>query len=277
MHEAGKPPRQSGNFWKRFIVFSAIIIVGGGFLFYKFNFPDSFEATAVLVRDTLGEVLGSGNERNLAAEIDFAPTSENNAPSSPIFEPAILAAFVPESATALSQPIPAREPSSPVGGSLIAANESAHIVIAAVQIAGAASSNDFIKIFNPEAVAIDISGWKLRKRTNTGIEHSLRVLPAGSVIQPQGYFIWANSANGFAVSIGADVSSAETLAAGNSIAIEDSKNEVVDALAWGTGTNQFVEGAPYVTNPTAHQVLVRKISRGTAQDTDNNVADFEVR
>ena len=39
-----------------------------------------------------------------------------------------------------------------------------HLVIAAVQIVGASSSNDFIKIYNPLASVVDVSGWKLRKK-----------------------------------------------------------------------------------------------------------------
>ena len=149
-----------------------------------------------------------------------------------------------------------------------------HIVIAQIQIAGASSSNDFVKLYNPTAAAIDMSGWKLHKKSSTGTDYSLRTFANGTVIAPGAYFVWANSAGGFAQSMGADVSSTETLAADNSVAIMDASGTIVDAVAWGTGTNQYVEGLPYATDPLANQILVRKSLGDVMVDTDNNAEDF---
>jgi len=149
-----------------------------------------------------------------------------------------------------------------------------HLVIAAVQIAGAASSDDFVKIYNPTAAAVDMSGWKLRKKSSTGTDASLREFPAGSSVAAGAYFTWASSANGFAQSIGADASSTGTLAANNSVALFDGSGAQVDAVAWGTGTGQYGEGAPYPDDPLPNQVLQRKFLDGAAVDTDNNENDF---
>lgn len=156
-----------------------------------------------------------------------------------------------------------------------------HLVIAEVQITGASTTNDFIKIFNPTGAAVDASGWKLRKRTQTQSGdnyYSLRVFPSGSSIAAQGYFVWANSAGGFSEFIGANTSSTQTLAADNSTALLDANDAIVDALAWGSGhTNPYVEGSAYPTNPDVNQVLKRKFTNGAVQDTNNNAADFELR
>ena len=149
-----------------------------------------------------------------------------------------------------------------------------HLLIAAVQIAGAESGNDFVKIYNPTSVAVDVSGWKLRKKSSTGTDASLREFPVGSSVAAGAYFVWANSADGFAQSIGADASSTGTLAANNSAALFDENGKQIDAVAWGTGTNQYVEGAAYPTSPTANQVLERKSASGVIVDTDNNANDF---
>jgi hypothetical protein len=154
------------------------------------------------------------------------------------------------------------------------ATVSAHIVIAAVQIAGAVSTNDFVKLYNPSSVAVDMGGWKLRKKSQTGVDYSLRTIPVDMTIAPGGYFVWANSAGGFSTSIGADVSSTETLASNNSVALTDADGNLVDALAWGTGTGQYGEGAPYPDNPAAEQVLARKTAGGAPTDTGNNADDF---
>ena len=89
---------------------------------------------------------------------------------------------------------------------------------------------------------VDLSGWKLRKKSSTGTDSSLREFLKGSAIAPSGYFVWASSVNSFAQSITADASSTGTLAANNSVALFDGSGAQVDAVAWGTGTNQYVEG-----------------------------------
>jgi Lamin Tail Domain len=151
------------------------------------------------------------------------------------------------------------------------------LVIVQVQIAGAASSNDFVKIFNPTNAPVDLTGWKLHKKSSTGADYSLKTFPSGLTIASGGYITWANSENGFADSISADVSSTETLSADNSVALMDPSETVIDAVAWGTGTNQYVEGDAYPTDPTANQVLIRKSSNGAVVDTDDNANDFTLQ
>jgi hypothetical protein len=152
-----------------------------------------------------------------------------------------------------------------------------HLLIAAIQIAGSTASNDLVKIYNPTSASIDMSGWKLRKRSQTGTDYSIREFSTGTIVLPQHYFVWANSADGFADSVGADVSSTQTLAADNSVALIDATGATVDAVAWGTGTGQYGEGSPYPTSPGANQMLVRQSAGGTMVDTDNNANDFTLQ
>lgn len=155
-----------------------------------------------------------------------------------------------------------------------------HLIINQIQTTGGSgkADNDFIRIYNPTGLTFDIGGWKLRKRTQSGTESSIRVFPVGSSIGPQESFIWANSENDFYFAVSANVSSTATLTDNSSIALFDAAGLVIDAVAWGSGqTNPFVEASPYPENPGAAQVLSRKISQGWPQDTDNNAQDFEVR
>ena len=149
-----------------------------------------------------------------------------------------------------------------------------HLVIAAVQIAGAATDDDFVKIYNPTQGAVDVSGWKLRKKSSTGTDSSLREFPAGSTIPVGGYFVMGVQREWVRGSINADVSSTETLAANNSVALFDGSGTQIDGVAWGTGTDQYVEGAAYQDSPLANQVLSRKFTDGIVVDTDDNAADF---
>ncbi|MDE2019239.1 MAG: lamin tail domain-containing protein [Patescibacteria group bacterium] len=156
-------------------------------------------------------------------------------------------------------------------------SESMHLVISQIQIAGAAASNDFVKIFNPTGSVIDVSGWKLRKRSSSGAVYSLRAFPTGTSIAADGYLTWANASDGFAGSINADFSSSETLSRDNSLALLDAAGNLVDAVAWGNGTNQYVEGLPYPTNPSASQILRRTADEeGNPVDTNNNARDFSL-
>lgn len=181
--------------------------------------------------------------------------------------------------------IPSSNPSEIVpksgfgSGTVVASSEPAskNILIAEVRIAGASTTNDFIKIYNTETFSVDMSGWKLKKKTNSGKEYSIRVFPDGSLIPARGIFLWANSQNNFAASVGADVSSAEAIAADNSIALFDSAGVIADAVAWGSSTRPYVEEFPYPINPPAKKNLARKFSGGAMQDTNNNSADFEIR
>ena len=183
------------------------------------------------------------------------------------------AATAPASGTTVND-VTAAASSTVATGTPVTSAQLNYLVIAEVQIAGASSTNDFVKIFNPTAGAVDVSGWKLRKKSNTGADYSLRVLPDGGSIAAGGYFVWANTENGFGDFINANVTSTATLAADNSAALFDAQGTIVDAVAWGEGTNQYVEGAAYPTNPQANQVLKRKWQDGQIVDTNDNANDF---
>ncbi len=149
-----------------------------------------------------------------------------------------------------------------------------HVVISEVQINGATTSQDFIEIYNPTSTTIAVGGWQLKKRVSTGTESSIVVINAGTNIASHRFFLWANNSGTFATSIGADEKTGSTLAGDNSIALLDNSNTIVDQVAWGTGTNQFVEGSPYPTNPGGGQSIERK---GPGIDSNNNSTDFSLR
>jgi len=148
------------------------------------------------------------------------------------------------------------------------------ILVIEVQIAGDSSNNDFIKIYNPTNNDLEIDGFKLRKRSSTGSESSIRAFPQGSKILAHSNFLWANSESNFANSLSADVSSKTTLAKNNSIAILNSDGLILDSLAWGESSDPFVEGQSSPENPEPNQRLARKQNNGVYQDTNNNGQDF---
>lgn len=167
-----------------------------------------------------------------------------------------------------------------------------HIVISEVQIAGAAAGEDFIELYNPTDSAVDISGWKLRVKDSSGTSSSIRVFGASKTILAHGFFLWASTVNSFNTTLSADESSTVTITSGDrSVAFLNSLDVEIDRLAWGVGTNQYVEGTAFPTTPASNQSMERKAylssdattmtgadaTKGNGHDTDNNSLNFVLR
>jgi len=169
----------------------------------------------------------------------------------------------------------ATTPATTGSPSPIAAQQSSpKILITEVQIRDASSSDhDSIELYNTESESKDISGFQLKKKSSNGTEYSISLLPANSIIQPHGYFIWSN----FATT--ADATTTQNLAANNSIALLDEDKNIIDAVAWGSSTDPFVEGSLFPENPNDSQNLGRKYSTSSQSyiDTNDNENDFELQ
>ncbi|MDD5606764.1 MAG: lamin tail domain-containing protein [Candidatus Pacebacteria bacterium] len=148
------------------------------------------------------------------------------------------------------------------------------LLITEVQIAGDLSDNDYIKIYNSQNYSIDISDFKLRKRTSTGAESSIRVLPKQTILAPKEYFLWANSKNDFHLEIKANTQSTAYLSKNNSIALLDNKNNVLDSLSWGKVENPFEDNDNFEINPEKNQRIKRKKQGLEYQNTGNKNNDF---
>ncbi|MCX6764869.1 MAG: lamin tail domain-containing protein [Candidatus Nealsonbacteria bacterium] len=153
------------------------------------------------------------------------------------------------------------------------------ILITEVQIEGNESFFDFIEIYNSSTYSVDISSFQLKRKSSSGTEYSIRIFPEGSVILAKDYFLWINSDYASFSQILADVSSTQTLAKNNSIALLDKEKNIIDSLAWGSSSNPFLEGMAFVENPVENQSLGRKWDKKSQnyQDTENNYQDFEIQ
>jgi hypothetical protein len=213
--------------------------------------------------------------------ISVATTSEvstsSNIPTPIVFvssTPIINISPLPSTEIIVSQVTSSTPTSTEQAPSPLAATSSVHLVIAVVETGSAEEGNyDLIKIYNPMDATTDISGWKLRKRTSSGSEASIRVLPKGSQIAGNSYFVWANSN----YPTEANVTSTQTLADDNSLALLSSEDELIDAVGWGKGKEQYKEGNIYPMNPEAGKALMRKFETGIVRDTNDNSEDFEIK
>ncbi len=108
-------------------------------------------------------------------------------------------------------------------------------------------------------------------RSATGATDFTRVAFTTAIIPAQHpFFICANT--DYAGE--ADVRYTEGLAAsGGGIALRGPDGRILDAIAWGNASNDFMEGAPAVA-PAPGQSIVR-VPDG--HDSENNAADFTLR
>ena len=136
------------------------------------------------------------------------------------------------------------------------------IFIRSVQTKGSAANQDFVEIRNDEDCALDLSGWKLRKRTQSGSESSVKVFDSASILPPGKIFLWANSSDGFADHLNADEESTSTLTDNNSLALFDASDAIVDSLSWGSVSQPFQSGEPNTRNPGANEMVVRTSKTG---------------
>lgn len=143
------------------------------------------------------------------------------------------------------------------------------LLVVEVQIEGENAANDYIKIYNQSEEEVNVKGYKLRKRTSSGNEYSVRVFPKG-VILPKDYFTWANSKSDFHLSVGADIWSTAEIAKNNSIALFDDNDKLLDAVSWGDNSKPFnKKGIP--GNP---RKITRKKNLNGYQNTKDNSRDF---
>ncbi len=177
----------------------------------------------------------------------------------------------------------ARATTGPSGGGTAAE----HVVISEVQTRGAADHNDeFIEIYNPTSTSVDISGWSLQYKSDTGTTYT--VIPLSPVSIPSGGYWLVARASSYTGSVTPDQTQSVFLmgASGGHVFLANTTSQlgsctsasIVDKVAWGSGN------CPETAVITAHgagESLERKPGMslptcGNGQDTDDNSADFDI-
>ena len=144
----------------------------------------------------------------------------------------------------------------------------AHIIISEVQISGKDTGDDFIELYNPGSLAIDLDGYRLRYKNSKGTDGSLNEIDKKKAnttcIAPQGYFVWAKSDGDFAGI--ANTKTGTGLSENYSLAILPPKkigDTILDSVSWGDKSSPFDETAfHFISSPRANQSIVRDISSG---------------
>ena len=163
-----------------------------------------------------------------------------------------------------------------------------HLVISEVQIAGATADDEFVELYNPTDSSVDLSGYRLTRKTSAGTQATLVSSMSGSIAS-HGFFLVTNP--GYTGSVLSDLQYSATtsaIAANNTIVLySDAGVTVTDKVGMGTATDNE---ATTTAVPAANQSIERKALStsttasmqsggadefaGNGEDTNNNGNDF---
>jgi hypothetical protein len=151
------------------------------------------------------------------------------------------------------------------------------IVISEFRTRGPAGGNDeFVELYNLSSAAVDVGGWQLRGSNATGFVSIRTTIPAGTMIEPGCYFLFANSA-AYSGTTAADLSYSTGVTNDGGIELTSPTEGMIDAAGMSVGSF-FREGTPLVPLSTDANQSYERLPGGAAGhvDTDNNFADFEL-
>lgn len=145
-----------------------------------------------------------------------------------------------------------------------------HVVVNEVQTQGpGGASDEFIELYNPCAVAVDINTWSLVYRAAAGTT-DVAIIQINKAIAGNGYLLITGGSYSGGATADQTYPSGKLSATGGGIALYDSKQTRIDSVGYGSATNAFIEGA-VAAAPSNAQSLARKPN---GSDTDHNDVDF---
>lgn len=168
-----------------------------------------------------------------------------------------------------------------------------HIVISEIQLAASSTTDDFIELYNPTDMPINLDGYRLVRRALLFSDVPIKAFSASNTIPARGYYLWANS--GYTnIAVQPDATTTAALANNNGIALRfgpENTGTIIDSVAWGTSNHGFGEGMNLAGGLLAGQSYERNLWQGitcfspqgvgellgNGCDRNNNSWDFEVR
>lgn len=168
----------------------------------------------------------------------------------------------------------------------VSAAPATHLVISEIQIAGDTTNDEFIELYNPTNGSIDITNWKITKKTSSGTESTIIEIADTTIVPSQSFYLIAHE--NYDGSPVAEITYNDViLANNNSVTLYNNEGEIIDLVGMGTATT-------FETMPTGNPVAGKSIERkafttstldsmstegddyllGNSEDTNNNNDDF---
>lgn len=171
----------------------------------------------------------------------------------------------------------------------VKADQALHIVISEVKTAGTKTTDEFVELYNPTNQAVDISGWKLTRKTSGGTESNLASSLTG-IIQSHGYYLIAHPDYSELSNPDFSYDENNSITSNNTVILYNNQNAVIDKVGFGSASD--FEGSSE-TDPASGTSRERKALQtststtmgiggddefqGNGEDTDNNSDDFVLR
>ncbi len=169
-----------------------------------------------------------------------------------------------------------------------------HIVISEIQLRGVQPNDEFIELYNPTDVDVDISGWRLAKKTATeSATPQTLVNSLAGTIPAKGFFLIANPAFTTIPALPDQwySASSSSIAGNNTILLfSDAGQTLVDKVGLGTAADKETQT---IANPEDSGSIERKAlinstadsmdisgtdeHKGNGWDSDNNANDFVLK
>lgn len=166
-----------------------------------------------------------------------------------------------------------------------------HVVISQIQLSGTGNAQDeFVELYNPTDTPIEMTGWRLTRKSSSGGSIQNLVANLSGTIAPRSYYLISHpSASTASIADKVYSSSSSAMTTNNTISLfSDAGVTIVDKIGLGTAVD--VESSAFATNPTNDQSIVRKATAdsteaslhtggaeanfGNGFDTDTNETDF---
>jgi predicted extracellular nuclease len=139
------------------------------------------------------------------------------------------------------------------------------------------ASDEFVELYNDSDLDVDISGWKIRGSSSSGVLSNRLTISPGTIIPARRHFLAANS-TGYGGPIAPDQTFTSGFANDGGLAVTLPNDLVIDQVGLSSGSS-FREGTHLSPLPSdASQSYERRPGglQGSTQDTNNNVADFQL-
>ncbi|NOH01103.1 MAG: lamin tail domain-containing protein [Chloroflexi bacterium] len=164
-----------------------------------------------------------------------------------------------------------------VGAKPVMVYPATSVVISEFRFRGDGGGNDeFIELYNPTGVSIDISGWLIRGSNNAGATSTRATIPAATILLSGQYYLVANTGYSGPTIPDLTYGTGITDDGGVALTLPDTST-IIDQVGLSAGS-AYLEGTPQASLGTSNidRGYERRIGGvdGNCQDDGNNLADF---